>query len=223
MSQDNKEQYYRNEIVHSLAEAIKRGGRSLQSVPGLLAKCIQEDLWVERDVNGQIVKYDKNEFKRFVEASYPEGLDSTLETIERLCADEIEIRDFIAAAKRGKVGRPPKTTGQTDAMGKVSNGKTLDNIKNFSSGTSADYALQKLRDDAPEFHKRVLDGQLSPHAAMVEAGFRPKKVSINMDDAESAYRTITKYMSAKNLVQLVNLIMTHNDEELQQLFDESED
>lgn len=55
-------------------------------------------------------------------------------------------------------------------MGKVNDGKILDNIKSFASGTSSEYALQKLRADAPELHKRVIDGKLSPHAAMIEAG-----------------------------------------------------
>jgi hypothetical protein len=203
MSQD-KQEYYKNEIVHSLAEAIKRGGRSLQSVPGLLAKCISEDLWVERDVNGQAVTYDKAEFKRFVESPYPNGLDTTIETIERLCSDEPEIKDFLAAAKRGKVGRPPKAQGQTDSRGKVN--ENVQNMHDYRSTGKTDYAYNRLRDDAPELHARVISGELSPHAAMIEAGFRPRKVSINMDNAESAYKTITGHMKPDVLRELIDLL-----------------
>lgn len=40
------------------------------------------------------------------------------------------------------------------------------------AGTSADAALRRLRKDRPDLHARVLDGELSAHAAMIEAGFR---------------------------------------------------
>jgi hypothetical protein len=44
-------------------------------------------------------------------------------------------------------------------------------------GTSAARALRKLRQDRPDIHARVLSGELSPHAGMVEAGFRKKAKS----------------------------------------------
>jgi len=52
-------------------------------------------------------------------------------------------------------------------------GKIVNNINNKADramGDSSEYALQKLRDDAPELHARVISGELSPHAAMIEAG-----------------------------------------------------
>lgn len=50
----------------------------------------------------------------------------------------------------------------------------VDNINkvNRPDGTSKDRALRKLRTDAPELHEKVLAGELTPHAAMVQAGFR---------------------------------------------------
>ncbi len=110
----------------------------------------------------------------------------------------------MAAAKRGKVGRPPKVKGQTNAKGNV-NDKPFES-KGFmpyeSTGTSQ-YAYQKLRDDAPELHSKVLAGQLSPHAAMVKAGFRKKRVAVSMSDAQSAYNTLTKNMSDEVLSNLL--------------------
>lgn len=213
MSQD-KNEYYKNEIVHSLADAIKRGGRSLQSVPGLLAKLISEDLWVERDVNGKIISYSKDEFKHFVESPYPEGLSTTIATIERLCGDEPEIIDFLAAAKRGKVGRPPKAKGQTDAKGNVSDDKNV-SIRNNkrAMGETVEYAYQKLRDDAPNLHAKVLAGELSAHAAMVKAGFRKKRVAVNMNDAQSAYNTLTNNMPDDVLQELIELLIAEQESE----------
>jgi hypothetical protein len=40
------------------------------------------------------------------------------------------------------------------------------------SGTSAAAALRRLEKDRPDIHARVLAGELSANAGMVEAGFR---------------------------------------------------
>ncbi len=42
----------------------------------------------------------------------------------------------------------------------------------YPSGHSCERALRRLRKDRPDLHARVLSDELSPHAAMVEAGFR---------------------------------------------------
>jgi len=39
-------------------------------------------------------------------------------------------------------------------------------------GTSDEYAIAKLRQDRPDIHERVLAGEISANAGMVEAGFR---------------------------------------------------
>jgi hypothetical protein len=40
------------------------------------------------------------------------------------------------------------------------------------SGNSRAAFLRRLRKDRPDIHARVLAGELSPHASMIEAGFR---------------------------------------------------
>ena len=45
------------------------------------------------------------------------------------------------------------------------------------TGTSAAAALRRLRKDRPDIHGRVLAGELSPPAGMIEAGFREKAPS----------------------------------------------
>jgi hypothetical protein len=41
-------------------------------------------------------------------------------------------------------------------------------------GTTAAYAIRRLRRDRPDIHARVLAGEITPHAGMIEAGFRKK-------------------------------------------------
>ena len=57
----------------------------------------------------------------------------------------------------------------------VSNGESVtDNyLGRPKSGTRAE-ALRRLRKDRPDIHARVLAGELSPHAGMIEAGFRKR-------------------------------------------------
>jgi hypothetical protein len=65
-------------------------------------------------------------------------------------------------ADRRPGGRPPKTFDTSDG-----------DVKGFApTGNSVSYALQKLRDERPDLHSRVLAGELTANAAMVEAGFR---------------------------------------------------
>jgi hypothetical protein len=44
------------------------------------------------------------------------------------------------------------------------------------SGNSRAAFLRRLRKDRPDIHARVLAGELSPHAGMIEAGFRKRPV-----------------------------------------------
>ena len=61
--------------------------------------------------------------------------------------------------------------------------KTLDTkingIQGFQAptGTSTEAFLRRLDKDRPDIHARVLAGELSAHAGMIEAGFRKKAPS----------------------------------------------
>jgi len=62
------------------------------------------------------------------------------------------------------------------------------------TGNSAAAFLRRLRKDRPDIHARVLAGELSPHAGMVEAGFRKKvarKKSTPLDQLRKAWAKAT--------------------------------
>jgi len=42
------------------------------------------------------------------------------------------------------------------------------------SGNSSAAFIRRLRKDRPDIHARVLSGEITPHAGMIEAGFRRK-------------------------------------------------
>jgi hypothetical protein len=59
----------------------------------------------------------------------------------------------------------PKKLGNGNDVTKVSKAERND----------ASYALARLRKDRPDIHARVLAGKISPHAGMIEAGFRKRR------------------------------------------------
>ena len=63
--------------------------------------------------------------------------------------------------------------------------KASNNITSFR-GTDPTYALARLKRDRPDLLERVKSGELSPHAAAVEAGFRKKTFTIPADPQKAA-------------------------------------
>ena len=64
-------------------------------------------------------------------------------------------------------------------------------------GTSLSYGLRRLHKQAPELHKRVLAGELTTNAAMIEAGFRRKTVPVVLD-RESWVASILKHCTKED-------------------------
>ena len=50
------------------------------------------------------------------------------------------------------------------------------------TGTTAQYALRRLRKARPDLLARVEAGELSPHGAMIQAGFRKKTITVSTGD-----------------------------------------
>lgn len=215
------------EVIHALAEAVQRGGRSLSAVPGLLRRLIDEGLWQERNINNELVKFNKSEFRSFVEADYPIGLSTTLETLEALCGHEPKVMDFIAQARQGKVGRPiGSTNGKVNAQGNLTeeNGYNVTSKKRFGKGNSASEAFNRLRSEAyhidratgeilsvkndqiRQLYDDVLEGRKKPNAAAVEAGFRSPKVAVRLDNMQSAARTLAGRLDDNQLDELIDCL-----------------
>jgi len=72
------------------------------------------------------------------------------------------------AADRANLRRAHRTAESVDNGGKDIN------TSGRPTGTSRAYALRRLREQRPDIHARVLAGEISPHASMVEVGFRKR-------------------------------------------------
>lgn len=181
-----------NVLVESLGSALRRGGNSLAAVPGLLKQVLTEGSWREFTTRrGEHVKHER--FAEFVTVEPLRGLGANIDIVRRIVADDPKAIDLLDQVLQNPVGNHHDSDIIT----------ITDNAG--GRGTSTDYALRRLRKDAPELHAEVIGGNLSAHAAMVKAGFRPRTFTVR-PDPESAARTLRKYMSPEQLAQLARLI-----------------
>lgn len=181
-----------NVWVEALGSALLRGGAALENVPGLLKRLLREEAWREFQPKiGPVVRHER--FADFVTTPPVQGLGASVELVRRIVADDVEALDLLDRALQGKHGgdRTKSANSTLDPNGR---------------GTTKDYALRRLRKDAPELHAEVLAGRLSAHAAMVKAGFRPRTFTVR-PEPKSAARTLRKYMTREQLLELARLLM----------------
>lgn len=164
--------------VQALRSGIADGKHGLALVPKAIMTIIETEAWREFVVEetGELVRYER--FADFVTTKPLEGVGTDVETLRRLCRDDIEAMDALDRATANHAGRPCNSVESTELE--------------TPPGQTTPGTLRRLRKDAPELHARVLQGELSPNAAAVAAGFRPQRVSVRVDDSASAARTLAR-------------------------------
>lgn len=184
-------------VISSLGSALRDGEHGLHTVPGLLKRVLADGSWREFVTErGEHVEYER--FAEFVATPPLKGIGSSVDLVRRIVADDKEALDLLDQALQNPVGHPT-----------INN-----NIKDKApQGTSQEQALRRLRkeaesgnEQAAELHADVLAGNLSAHAAMVRAGFRPKTFTVRADDATSTARSLRKHMSPDALERLARLL-----------------
>lgn len=170
-------------VVQCLNQAIVSGEGGIAEVPGLVTRVIDAGLWAERIEPNSGWSFSFETFEEFVEAKPPGGLYVSMRMLKNLCRDDRQ-----ALAKIEQVTQRPRGG---DRPTKV------DNI--HLDGTSAMRGLRRLRTQRPDLHQRVLDSELSVHAAMIEAGFRKPKMTVPVDSPEAAIRALLRRFTADDL------------------------
>lgn len=178
-------------VVDCLRSAVMEGGAGLKDVPGLLRRTIDEELWRERVIlrTGEVQRFDR--FIDFVIEQPLEGLGADIATLKRLCSGDAAALNAIDRA----IQNPShKHISDVDII----------NVKR-PDGTSATAALRRLRKDRPDLHERVIAGEVSPHAAMVAAGFRVRSLSIPTEP-NGAARAIRRHFTADQIDALIEAL-----------------
>lgn len=184
-------------IVASLSSSIFNADSGLGSAPKLLKQVLkgkENAMWKKFVTQrGEVVEHDS--FEAFVETPPLKGLGADMGLVKRIAGLDSETFDLLDQALKRKPGRPSAPEGEKE---------TVSNTHGFerpATGTRA-RALRKLRTDAPELHEQVLAGNLSAHAAMVQAGFRKRTLTVPVDP-EKAAAAIKRNFTKDQLIELL--------------------
>ena len=183
-------------LIDSLGSMLSNGGSSLRIVPNLLRRVLLEDAWREFETKLGVVSRPMT-FEEFVVTPPLRGLGASVALVRRIVADDIEVTDLLDQALRQPTGRPP-------AEGHESVYNIHSSIASIRpSGTNQARALRRLRDQQPELHTAVLAGELSPHAAMVQAGYRPRTVTVPIDDDQRLAAALRRHLDPERRRTLI--------------------
>lgn len=186
-------------LVDTLGSALRHGGSALSDVPELLERVLRDKVWQHFTTRrGDPVTHER--FADFVTTPPLDGLGASVRLIQNV------VNGIECKAKRRQVQDLLDRALQNPAH--IHHDDNIVQVK-APQGNSADRALRKLRADAPELHAQVLAGILSAHAAMVQAGFRPRTFTVRPEPT-SAARTLRKHMTADQLAELARLLTEDN-------------
>lgn len=183
--------------VAALAAAVKYGGSSLEDVPVLVVRIVDQDLWRKFKSPAGECEYDS--FEEFAAAHPPKGLGSSVATLKDLCRSNKHALDAIDRA----VQQPPGGDKRSESYRK----NTVDNVNSERpTGNSESAALRRLRKDRPDLHAAVLREELSAHAAATKAGFRKHQFTVIVSNPEKIAATLRRQLPEDVLKRVVNIL-----------------
>jgi hypothetical protein len=198
----------RSVVIDALSSSLDRGKNGLASVPGLLRQVLEDDKWRHFvTLRGEEVQHD--DFLHFISTPPLKGLGATEELVRRLAADDIATLVLLDSALQRPGGRPPAPGAAHPAPDEESQ-ETVHNVNSLlprPAGNRRERALRQLREHRPDLLVRVESGDIpSLHAAMLEAGFRDKTVTLPVGDPEKIARTLRRNLTEDTLHALVALL-----------------
>jgi len=189
----------RGAVVNSAAQMLSSGDVNLDTLPQLILRIINEEMWRQRAIPQQRWELSREfgSFEEFVTADPLDGLHTTVRALKDLCRRDVRAVDAIDRATQHEHG------GDRSKSNNIPLAPT-------PAGTSQAKALRRLRKDRSDLHARVLAGEISAHAAAVEAGFRRPTFTVRADNAKSAERAIRSHMNAEQIKLLAELLTREN-------------
>ncbi len=153
-----------DEQIQGFSGILSRGETGFKYLPSGLKAILRTGAWRKRRIRtGAVVEFDS--FEEFITTPPLEGIGGDLSLIRRIVSADVEALDLLDRACQKPHGGDRKSE---DAI------KCTDAPLDEKPKSRAGRDLRRLRKDAPEVHSRVLSGEISPHAGMVEAGFRKR-------------------------------------------------
>lgn len=154
--------------IRRLQQNMADGGeRAFDIVPMMLKNVIEEEQWKHcSDRHGKAF----TSFEAFVKHELWEGLGSTIDDLKVFCRKRDDVRKKIDEV----VEAMPKPLSFTEAGAIGGRGHKASSVTTGFKGRGATYQLKRLKRDRPDLADKVVSGEMSAHAAALEAGFRKK-------------------------------------------------
>lgn len=185
-------------LVDSLGTSMRRGGSALTNAPLLLRQLLEEDAWREFVTQrGDHVKYER--LSDFVTALPLKGLGADMDLVERIVGTkDLDLLRLLKAAK--SVGQGKRTDLKEPPC------------ESQGSDYGADYFADRLARDAPDQYSAVKAGEKSLNAAAVDAGIRPRRISIRIDNAKSIAGSLRSNARPDVIAELILLLQGDGDD-----------
>lgn len=195
MSNDRREN---GQLVASLGSSLRSGAVSLGTVPKLLEELLVSGGW--RDFTTQLgdhVTYAEDQFEDFVRTLPLKGLGADLDLVERLINGRIDLLSRFYELMPNKCGDPALTTvtrdngeGDIPPAGKK---KTASNVEAL---------VRRLERERPDLHALVSAGEIRPHSAAVQAGWRKPQTTIPLQDPQGIARKLLEKLGPEQAAEV---------------------
>jgi hypothetical protein len=206
---------YRNAELVAIVQRRIESESLFETLPLFLQDLFEQGAWIQFKIaeHAPVFDYrpgDAQKFWEFVQTAQPKGLGTTIPKLRQICemAEEpmklLSLLDELSQRGRGNAtGNNQYTVEQSGIDDNIHNSKDRES----PTGTSREAALRRLRKDRPDLHEQVINGELTPHRAMVVAGFRNETMTVPKDDMAALVETLKKRLSPEQIEELIEIAM----------------
>ncbi|WP_141926209.1 hypothetical protein [Haloactinospora alba] len=161
-------------LIASAASSLTHGSQRLQNFIDALRRLLHEDAWKSyTHPNGT-----HHEFTRFADfLEHPHGLYANIERVQNLVRDDPQLASDLESALSEKKGGE-QNSEDADNYGVMFENSIEESSESGKQGNRRAYRLRRLERDAPNYHARVLAGEISVNRAMIESGLQVPTPSI---------------------------------------------
>ncbi|MBB5079161.1 hypothetical protein [Nonomuraea endophytica] len=180
-------------IVAEVSAVIGEARPTLARAASGVRTLLDAEAWREfTGPGGELVEH--GDLVEFITSDPPRGLGVTPGLVRALVADDLDVAAQLDQALLADTPTRPEEPEEPEEL------------EEAHVPAPETPALRRLREDAPALHSKVVAGELSTNAAMVQAGFRPRTISVPVSRPENAAKALRRNLSREELVELVSLL-----------------
>lgn len=193
-----------------LSKHLRNGSQSLSNIPYLVKQVIEQKMWerFQHPSASQLIDNSHLQFLDFVTTQPPNGLGTDLKTIENILLVQSRASDKKDAEAAHEaldlfVHEVKTAAGNVDLEELPPS--DVDELKKTMrpTGRTREYALRRLQNMRPDLHGQVVNGELSPNKALIEAGLRERRITISQDNVGKAASSIRRKFSESQIEALI--------------------